>query len=446
VTTAPPTRERRRAVVDRLTGDERHGQRWHLQVPCPGDPYGVARPLLLVLGLPTLGLALAISVLTTYGPVVLSHLTSSTTQIGALIGGEGAFALAIPLLSGSLSDRLGGSARRRRLPFVALGAPLVVAGLLLLPLGHSYVLAGLAVLVFYVGYYLYYPPYRALYADLLPRELYARAQASQAVLRGAGLGVALLAGGLLLGLWIGLPFVVAAVAVAAATVALGPVARLQSDCANETLPYRRGSVRALLADRSLRLFAGANALWEFSFAGLKSFIVLYVVRGLGHSPAVASAVMAVVAVAYVAGAPLASRLADRYGLARVLTIASAVYGAGLVVGVLPHTLLPLLVGLPVVALAGAIVMTLPQALAFTLAPAGTEGAVAGLQDFSRGVGVVVGPIVVGVAVDSARHLLGSTHGYAAMWPVVGLPVLLAVLLMARIREPAASGRGRAQSG
>lgn len=438
MTTAPPTRERRRRVVERLSTDERHGQRWHLQVPCAGDSYAVARPLLLLLGLPTLGLALAISVLTTYGPVVLAHLTSSTTQIGALIGGEGAFALAIPLVSGALSDRLGGSPRRRRLPFVAAGAPLVVLGLLLLPLGHSYLLAGLAVLLFYVGYYLYYPPYRALYADLLPREMYARAQASQAVLRGAGLGVALLAGGLLLGVWLALPFLVAGVAVAAVTLALLPIMRLESDCPNETLPYRRGSVRALLASPSLRAFAGANALWEFSFAGLKSFIVLYVVRGLGHSPAVASAVMAVVAVAYVVGAPLAGHLADRYGLVRVLTVASAVYGSGLIVGVVAHTLLPLLVGLPVVALAGAVVMTLPQALAFTLAPTGTEGAVAGLQDFSRGAGVVLGPIVVGVAVDSATHLFGSTHGYAAMWPVIGVPVLLAVFLMTRVHEPAAS--------
>ncbi|HEX7082852.1 MAG TPA: MFS transporter [Gaiellaceae bacterium] len=429
-----PIRERRRHLVERLSGDERHGQRWHLQVPCPGEPYRTARPLILVLGVPTLGLAFGISVLTTYGPVVLARLTSSSTQIGALIGGEGAFALAIPVVSGALSDRLGGSPRRRRLPFVAAGAPLVAFGLVLLPFGHSYVLAGAAVLAFYVGYYLYYPPYRALYADLLPRELYARAQASQAVLRGSGLGVALLAGGLLLGLWAPLPFLLAAAAVVAATLPLLQVLRLESDCPNETLPYRGGSVRALLADGGMRAFAAANALWEFSFAGLKSFIVLYVVRGLGHSPAVASAVMAVVAVAYVVGAPVAGQLADRYGLTRVLRIAATVYGAGLVAGVLPHTLLPMLVGLPFVALAGAIVMTLPQALAFSLAPRGAEGAVAGLQDFSRGVGVVVGPIAVGAAVDAARHTLTSTHGYAAMWLVIGVPVLASVLLLLRVRE------------
>src|SRR5207249_120483 len=82
---------------------------------------------------------------------------------------------------------------------------------------------------------------------------------------------------------------------------------------------------------------------------------------------------------------------------RTMRLTSFVYGAGLLIGVVPHTLTPLLIGLPVVALAGAVVLTLPQALAFTLAPEGSEGAAAGLQDFSRGLGVVLGPVVVGAA-------------------------------------------------
>lgn len=164
------------SLVQRLTvGDERHGQRWHLHVPRAEEPFAESRPLLIVLGLPTLGLAFAISVLTTYGPLVLAHLTHSSTQIGALIGGEGAFALVVPLLSGPISDRLPGPALRKRLPFVAAGAPLLAAGLVLLPFSPGYLLAGASVLAFFVGYYLYYPPYRALYADLLPREFFARA-------------------------------------------------------------------------------------------------------------------------------------------------------------------------------------------------------------------------------------------------------------------------------
>jgi MFS family permease len=428
-------------VVDRLAhGQDRHGQRWHLQVPCEGQPFTTARPLLRILGLPTFGLAFAISVLTTYGPVVLLRLTDSTVAVGALIGGEGAFALAIPLFSGTLSDRRAGSPIERRFPFVLAGAPLIVGGLALLGFSGSIALAAVAVLAFFVGYYLYYPPYRALYADLLPRSFYPRAQASQAILRGAGLGMALLTGGLLLSVWRPLPFVLAGLAVVATTFALAPLLQVENKCPNPLLPYETLSVKRLLfRDRELRAFAGANALWEFSFSGLKTFIVLYVVHGLGRSTSLASAVIAVVAVAYIAGAPLAGRLAARYGIVPVMRVSALIYGTGLIVGVFPHTLTPLLIGLPFVALAGAVLLTLPQALAFSLAPRGSEGAAAGLQDFSRGVGVVLGPIAVGIAVATFQSQLSSTHGYAAMWPVIGIPVLASVLFLRTLQprgEPA----------
>jgi MFS family permease len=371
--------------------------------------------------------------------VILIHLTHSPAAVGALIGGEGAFALAVPLASGTVSDRLPPSPLGRRLPFVLAGAPLAATALAVLPFSGSIAIAALSVLVFFIGYYTYYPPYRALYADLLPRSLYARAQAGQAIARGLGLGLALLAGGLLLGVWEPLPFVIGSAVLVATTLALLPVFRLQSRCRDSTLPYRPASVRELLRTSKLRVFAVVNALWEFSFAGLKSFIVLYVVRGLGRSPAVASAVIAVVAIAYVAGAPVAGWLADRYGLLRVLWLTSLVYGVGLVLGTFLHTLVPILIGLPFVALAGAIVLTLPQALAFTLAPDGSEGAAAGLQDFSRGVGVVLGPVVVGAVIGLSRPAFESTHGYASMWLVIGVPVVLAAILLRRL-EPSDSPR------
>jgi MFS family permease len=437
------------SLVERLSpGHDRHGQRWNLHLPREGESIAQAQPLLVLLGLPTFGLALAISVLTTYGPVILLALSHSTTTVGALIGGEGAFALVVPLAAGALSDRLPPSPLGRRLPFVLAGAPLVCASLSILPFSPSTGIAGLVVLVFFVGYYLYYPPYRALYADLLPRALYARAQAGQAIARGAGLGVALLSGGLLLGLWQPLPFLVAATVVAGTTVALLPVMRLQRRCHDATIPYRVVSLRrTLVQDRKMQIFVAVNALWEFSFAGLKSFIVLYVVKGLGRSPGVASAVIAVVAVAYIVGAPIAGWLADHYGLVRVLRLSSIVYGIGLLIGAVPDTLPPLLIGLPVIALAGAIVFTLPQALAFTLAPVGSEGAAAGLQDFSRGVGVVLGPIAVGAVIGASHHLFSSTHGYAAMWLVIGVPVLVAALLLRVLEslrpEPSREPLGRA---
>jgi MFS family permease len=425
------------ALRNRLAdGHDHHGQRWHLQLPSEGEPARAVRSLLAALGLPTFGLAFAISMLTTYGPVVLIHLTSSPSQVGALIGAEGAFALVVPLVAGAVSDRLSGSPRARRLPFILVGTPLIALGLIVLPFSGSVALGAASILAFFVGYYAYYPPYRALYADLLPERLYARAQASQAVFRGAGLGAALLAGGLLLSIWRPLPFALAATTAVATTFALVPVLRLDGDSANPLLPYQTVSLWRLLGSRNVRTVVAANACWEFSFSGLKTFIVLYIVRGLGHSTSVASAVIAVVAVAYIVGAPVAGRLADRFDIVSVLQGASLVYGVGLVAGAFATTLGPLLPALPFIALAGAIVLTLPQALLFTVAPTGSAAAAAGLLDFSRGVGVVLGPVVVGAVIEAFRHTFPSTHGYAAMWPTVGLPVLLSVLLLRipRVRQ------------
>jgi MFS family permease len=136
----------------------------------------------------------------------------------------------------------------------------------------------------------------------------------------------------------------------------------------------------------------------------------------------------------VVGAPLAGRLADRYGIVTVMQIAALAYGTGLVFSVFPQSLPPMLVALPFVALAGAVLLTLPQALAFTIAPPGSEGAASGLLDFSRGIGLVLGPIAVGAAIEASRSQLEATNGYAAMWPVIGIPVLVSVYFLRKL-EP-----------
>jgi Na+/melibiose symporter-like transporter len=85
---------------------------------------------LAVLGLPTFALALAITTVTTYLPVVASSFAASTVVIGVLIGGEGLLALGLPVVVGTWSDRL----RTRiggRLPFVLGATPPLLAALVL---------------------------------------------------------------------------------------------------------------------------------------------------------------------------------------------------------------------------------------------------------------------------------------------------------------------------
>jgi MFS family permease len=380
------------------------------------------------LALPTFALALGISVLTTYAPLLLGEATSSAGAIGIAVGAEGAFALFLPLVVGSLSDRTE-SRFGRRIPYALVGVPLLVAPLAILPFAHGYAETVALVSLFFIGYHVYYPPYQALFAELVPASHQGRAQGWQGVMRGLGLGVALVAGGLLLSVWTPLPFLLAAAAAVLATVVLVREVRgTTSVTPSPDVPRLPGpGVLRLVRERpDVRAFVAANALWELSFMGLKTFIVLFVVKGLGESVGTASAVMGVVAGAYVVAAFGAGRLADAVGVHRLMRASIWVYGVGLLVGAGLSSFGSFLIGLPLIALAGAVVMTLPYGILVGITPPGAEGALSGLFGFSRALGAVLGPIVVGVAIDVLAPVFPATNGYGAMWIAIGAPILLSL--------------------
>ena len=222
-------------------------------------------------------------------PVVIRDFTDSGLVIGAIVGGEGAFSLFLPMFIGSWSDRVR-SPIGNRLPFLLVGGLLTASALALVAVIHS--LAAIIVLValFFVGYFTYYPPYRALLPDLVPQGMQGRAQSSQAFWRGLGLAAALVAGGTLFTLWQPLPFLLAAGILIAITGFF--TLRLKSTLAHtqpssvEHEGFREAcssSWDLLKSNSNLRAFAGANALWEFSLAAMKTFVVLFIVVGLGKT-------------------------------------------------------------------------------------------------------------------------------------------------------------------
>src|SRR3954447_3788213 len=163
---------------------------------------------LALLGLPTLGLALAITTVTTYLPLLAQRFTSSAAIIGLVIAAEGLVALVVPLVVGQWSDqletRIGG-----RVPFVIAGAPLLAVAVGVMGFAGSLIVIAVLVLLFFLAYYAAYEPYRALYADTLEARVAGRGQSTQAVFRGVGTGLALVGGGVLFGLARPLPFAVA---------------------------------------------------------------------------------------------------------------------------------------------------------------------------------------------------------------------------------------------
>ena len=134
--------------------------------------------ILAILGVPTFALALAITTVSTYLPVLAEDFSDSTIVIGLLIGGEGLIALWLPLVVGSWSDRLR-TPLGSRLPFILAATPALVISLAVLGFVNTIAEAAIVVAVFFVGYFVAYEPYRALYPDLVDDEIAGRAQSAR---------------------------------------------------------------------------------------------------------------------------------------------------------------------------------------------------------------------------------------------------------------------------
>ena len=159
------------------------------------------------------------------------------------------------------------------------------------------------------------------------------------------------------------------------------------------------------------------------------------IRGLDQPLYVSSVVLACVAGGYVVAAAAASRFGDRFGLGAVILVASVVYGVGLLGAGLAtswHWWYTAVIFL--VAVAAGTVMTLSWGLLFKLMPESDRGAISGLALTTKGLGLLVGPLVVGAAIDLSSPYLESTEGYGIVWPVVAIPILLAIPLVARLAE------------
>jgi MFS family permease len=397
------------------------------------------RSTILVLGVPALGLALATTVVSTYLPLAARRFTGSTVVIGLIIGIEGLLAMVLPLLFGIWSDqlrtRVGG-----RLPFVLGSGPVLAVTLVLLGLSRSLLAMVLLVLAFFTAYFVAYEPYRALYPDLVTADAAGRAQSIQALWRGTGTGLALVGGGVLFSLADWLPFAAAALALVVSLAAFALVLLshgLPEQREHSALRLRAavGELRTLLGEHpALRAYLVANGLWELSLGAIKTFVVLFLTVGLGHSVTTAALIIGAVSVVLLISAPISGQLSDRLGRLRVMQWALWVYGLGLMVPLVTQAPALVLPVLPAIAFGGAVVMSLPYAVLIPLMPARSHGALTGFYSLSRGIGTMLGPIVAGAAVTLLRGPLGSTHGYAAIWGVAGAAILISLHFLSRLRH------------
>ena len=363
------------------------------------------RRAIWALGLGSFGLAWSKTTIGTYLPAVLGEFTSSASVVGVVLSAEGWFAISLPLLVGPL---LGCDADSVRAPPAVHGfrpgpdrAVAGDGGLHAEPRSDRVRRVRILLRVLHLRAAL-----SGALSDLLPSEAFARSQGAQHVMRGIAVGIALISGGFLLHVWQPFPFVLAA---AVSAIALGAVIALVDEREGGRRHYERfrsylaAPWRIVKAERDVRYWMVVNTAWEATFAGMYTFVVLYITKGLNEPLYVSSTVLAVVAGGYVVAAMLAGRLGERFGIGRVSLVVSIVYGAGLTLCFVArewHNYYYALIA--PIAFAGGMTMTLAWGLLFKVMPAHDRGAVSGLGIMTKGIGLLAGPLGVGYSSISSN--------------------------------------------
>ncbi len=387
---------------------------------------------MLVLVLPTLGFSMALSLVTTYLPVILDRYTQSATLIGFAIGGEGIFSALIPLWVGVISDRIWTKRWGRRQPFMIFAAPFMAAALMLAPFQPAYVAIAISTFIFFAAYHFYTSPYQSLIADVTPGNSAGKVQGYQAFMRGGGMFLGMVVAGFLFYRWEPLPFVLNGLLIMIFTYLT--VAKV-GEPEPETVfrPERPGVFveikriwRSTMENIPIRRFMVATFLWESTLAGLRPFMMLYFLKTLGSTTQVGGLLFGLVGVTYMVAALASGYLADRYGRFRLMRVGLIVFFGGCMLGFFMRDIKWAFIFLPIFGLGGSIVLTLPYAILMSLMPKEHIGQFTGMFSMMRGLANIVAPVLAGVAIDISSRYMAEGTEYAVVWLYSAAMILISL--------------------
>jgi maltose/moltooligosaccharide transporter len=387
---------------------------------------------MLFLTLPTLGFSTALSLVTTYLPLILERYTHSATLIGFAIGGEGIFSSLIPLWVGVMSDRIWTKRWGRRQPFMIFAAPFMAASLMLAPFQPGYVPIAISTFVFFAAYHFYTSPYQSLLPDVTPPASHGRVQGVQTFMRGGGMFMGMVVAGVLFYRWEPLPFILCSVAIMGFTY-LTVVKIHEPEPERSLLPPRLsilGEVKRIWhstrQNKGIQRFMVASFLWESTLAGLRPFIMLYFIYALGATAQVGALLLGLVGITYMVAGLASGFLADKYGRSRVMRVGLWIYLGGCLFGVFITDIKWAFVFLPIFGLGGSIVLTLPYAILIRLMPKEHIGQFTGMFSMMRGLANIIAPVVAGGAIDIAGRFTHSGRQYSVIWLLSGLMIAISL--------------------
>ncbi len=391
---------------------------------------------LIQLGIPALGLALTYTLVTTYLPFFIEKLSNASIT-GMLISVEGIFALTAPIFVGQWSDGISSNIGKR-LPFFFAGVLLTSLTLILMPFSsNGLVIMTLELIFFFIGYFTMYESYLALYPDYVPDEQRGRSQGILGGFRSIGLLLALTGGGTLIDAWKPLPFLLFTAVLILVAVILYYTVRQRVYRSAEVHRIHWYSILDLVYEnKKIQLWLIANTLWEAAVSVLRVFVVLYFTKGVGLSLNQSSAALSLVGLSAIIAAPFAGFLADKYQHKPVVMTSVFLFAVGLFPPIFTVDKFFLLGILPV-AFVAVILMTLPFSMLMHYLPKSTRhGTGVALFGFCQGLGVLVGPVTAGLAIEASKNfdflVFAETKGYSAMYVVAALFLLISIPFATRL--------------
>lgn len=394
-----------------------------------------------------LGCAATQTVMVVLLPMLVARYHDSPLWVGFAVGGEGLFALLVPLATGALSDRLPDRfARRfgRRVPFLLAAAPLMAAALVLVPFLDSYwSITGVA-FVFFAALHAYMTPLWAMLIDAVPDRRRAHVQGVRGVLSAAGLAFGLVAAGLLYSLWQPLPFLFAALLLLVATAGTVWAAPRQSQQQRPQPLSPRAVWRRLRRRPGAASMLWANALWNGAVDGVRPYFLLFANVVVGVTIATASVALTSLIAGIALGSLLVARLGDRHRRARVLGGFLLLLTAAMAAGFFARSPLPAVLVLFVGGIGAAGILTLPYPMFAKIMHEESVGENTGLFVLSLSFGRLLAPLLVGGAIALGQRLGVGGQGYPMMWPTVAVLSALSLwALRAAMRAAPAAGAAAA---
>ena len=387
-------------------------------------------PFVVAFAAAALAAGLGRAVTTTYLPLLLERINDAPGLIGMVMLVNAAAGMAVPLVVGLWSDRLGRSGHGRRLPFILGGAVVTAGGLLAIALGSSssYLVLALSAAVVYTGLNAVTTAHRALIPETFDASGRPKATSAQelAMLVGGLLGLAV--GGALTGLALWAPFALSAILVP--LLALPTLRRVtepeEHAPAEATSPSRpTGYYLRAAARPGVRGFLLAQILWVL---GCRASRLLPPLRGGGARArrrrrlALARRVRARDGM----GIVLAGRVKNP-ALHRPLLLAGIVLLGGGFLGVgLSTSLVPVGAALVLGAAGFGLVSTLGFPLFSAMIPEREAGAYTALYFSVRSISSTIALPAAGWTVQAtgsyrSLFLLGGIATMTALVPLLGLP-------------------------